>query len=90
MKLRTMEKSKEHVPIRMCLSCRTKRGKQELIRLTLDSYGQLVVDENKMKKGRGAYVCPDKSCWEILNDGNRLRRAFKREDMINFHVESPL
>ncbi len=73
-----MKKAKDHVPIRTCISCRTKKEKQGLIRLMLDSQGFLVRDVKGKGQGRGAYVCPDKSCLKILEKGNRLNRAFRR------------
>ncbi|MBW1827877.1 MAG: YlxR family protein [Deltaproteobacteria bacterium] len=80
-----MVKLKTAAPIRTCISCRTKKDKKKLIRLVLDVHGFVVRDDRGGGKGRGAYVCPDKSCWENLKKGNRLNRAFRKEGSIAFH-----
>ena len=77
-----MGRNKGHIPIRTCISCGTKRSKNELIRLVLDSQGQVVRDDLAKRQGRGAYVCPLKSCWESLRSGRRLNRAFNKEGNI--------
>jgi len=80
-----MVKRKAEAPIRTCISCRTKKDKEKLIRLVLDVHGFVVRDDRGIEKGRGAYVCPDKSCWEGLQKANRLARAFRKEGPIAFH-----
>jgi uncharacterized protein len=42
---------KGHVPVRMCIGCRSRRKKEELVRLTRNAEG-----------GRGLYLCPDADC----------------------------
>lgn len=69
---------KKHIPIRTCISCGTKRDKKELIRLVLDTQGSVVRDDNLKRNGRGAYVCPQKSCWEDLEKDKRLMKAFRK------------
>jgi len=70
--------NKTHIPIRTCISCGTKRDKKELIRLVLDVQGSVVRDGNLKGNGRGAYVCPRKSCWENLEKDKRLMKAFRK------------
>lgn len=82
-----MSRSKFHVPIRTCISCGTKKDKKDLNRLSLDARGFLIRDDKGKVPGRGAYVCDDKSCWEKLNKGNRLARAFRRGSK-DFHPDS--
>lgn len=53
----------KHIPVRQCMACRSRRPKQELLRIVL-SEGQPTIDPTGRKPGRGAYVCPDKpECW---------------------------
>ncbi|HEU4742006.1 MAG TPA: YlxR family protein [Meiothermus sp.] len=53
----------KHVPQRMCVACRTRRPKLELLRIVLTEQGP-VIDPSGRRPGRGAYVCPDKpECW---------------------------
>jgi predicted RNA-binding protein YlxR (DUF448 family) len=59
-----------HVPIRMCIGCRKKRKKEEMLRFVQNQDGVVCVDEKKKMSGRGFYLCPDLNC---------LRRAQKKE-----------
>ena len=61
-----MGKGKGHIPIRTCITCGAKREKNGLVRLVRDKEGQFVIDELQKRKGRGAYICKTKSCWEQL------------------------
>ncbi|WP_119314223.1 YlxR family protein [Calidithermus terrae] len=54
----------------MCVACRRRRPKRELLRVVLTPEGP-VIDPSGKKPGRGAYVCPDQpECWAE----KRLRR----------------
>jgi len=77
-----MGKGKGHIPIRSCISCGTKRSKNELVRLVLDGEGRLVRDDDGKRQGRGAYVCKSKSCQEGLLKNKRLGRAFRSKKTI--------
>ncbi|MFN4070324.1 MAG: YlxR family protein [Thermus caldifontis] len=53
----------KHVPIRMCVACRRRRPKGELLRILLVPEGFRLDPTGKLP-GRGAYVCPDNpECW---------------------------
>ena len=81
-RLNQMGRHKGHIPIRTCISCGTKRSKNELIRLVLDTHGLVVRDDFAKRQGRGAYVCPRKSCWESLRSRKLPNRAFRKEGHI--------
>jgi predicted RNA-binding protein YlxR (DUF448 family) len=51
-----------HIPTRMCIGCRGRKRKEEMVRLTQDSNGFLRVSEQKNFSGRGVYLCPDRTC----------------------------
>ncbi len=54
----------KHVPIRMCVVCRRRRPKHELLRILRTPEG-FILDFSGKQPGRGAYVCPDDpACWE--------------------------
>ncbi len=54
----------KHVPIRMCVVCRRRRPKRELLRILRTPEG-FILDFSGKQPGRGAYVCPDNpACWE--------------------------
>ena len=50
------------IPQRMCVGCREKRDKKDLLRVVRTPEGQLVLDATGKKSGRGAYVCRDPQC----------------------------
>jgi predicted RNA-binding protein YlxR (DUF448 family) len=70
---------RKHVPQRTCVACRQARPKRELIRIVRTPQGELVIDETGKRNGRGAYLCPDKACWEAAVRGGQLAKALKIE-----------
>ena len=62
---------KGHVPIRMCIGCRKKREKGEMIRFTQSSEGRVGVGERNHFHGRGLYLCPDPECLNMAKKKNR-------------------
>lgn len=77
-----MGNKRGHIPTRTCISCGAKRTKGELIRIVLDSNGVARRDISRKAKGRGAHICSNASCLEILKSSNRLNRAFKRDVLL--------
>ena len=59
----------QHVPVRRCAACRTRRPKRELLRFVRQSHG-VEVDPGQLRPGRGGYCCPDQACI-----GKALRRG---------------
>ncbi len=77
-----MSKGKGHIPIRMCIVCRTKRPKFELIRLTVDKNGFVRRDDKGKLGGRGAYVCPNEKCIkELMKKPQLLCRALRKDNI---------
>lgn len=72
-----MNKQKDHIPIRTCIACRTKKAKKEFLRLVLDGEGWVIVDSTGHAPGRGAYICKSKECWNALRKQKILARAFR-------------
>jgi predicted RNA-binding protein YlxR (DUF448 family) len=72
------------VPRRTCVACRSVRSKRELVRLVRTREGDIEIDTTGKKDGRGAYICPDRACWEKALQGQSLERtlrtALTRED----------
>ena len=60
------------VPMRMCVGCREKKPKRELIRAVRSPEGEVALDDTGKKAGRGAYVCKNAEC---------LRRALKQKQL---------
>ena len=82
-----MRRREGHIPVRTCVSCGAKRSKMDLIRLVLDAEGRVVRDDSGRRPGRGAYVCPVKTCWESLEKGGRLIRAFRSAGPLRFYFD---
>jgi predicted RNA-binding protein YlxR (DUF448 family) len=72
-----IRKRSKHIPQRTCIACRQKSDKKDLIRLVRTSNGNAEVDLSAKKPGRGAYLCPQKDCWEIGLQQNHLEHALR-------------
>jgi uncharacterized protein len=67
----------KHVPQRTCIACRKVGGKRGLVRLVRTAEGEVVVDASGKQAGRGAYLHPLRSCWEVGLKGNRIEQALR-------------
>lgn len=65
------------LPERTCIACRQVREKKDLIRLVTTEDGIAEIDLFGKKPGRGAYLCPRKTCWELALRKNRLDYALR-------------
>jgi predicted RNA-binding protein YlxR (DUF448 family) len=65
------------VPQRTCVACRSIKTKTELVRLVRTREGNIEIDVGGKKEGRGAYICPDRACWEKALQGQQLERTLK-------------
>ena len=63
-------------PQRMCVSCKRRFGKDELIRIS-KSGDSAVVDQNKNQNSRGIYVCKNIKCIDILKKSKSIERILK-------------
>ncbi|MHC1578265.1 MAG: RNase P modulator RnpM [Dehalococcoidia bacterium] len=72
-----MKVSSNRLPQRTCIACRQVKEKKELIRLVSTESGVVEVDQLGRKPGRGAYLCPSKTCWELALRKNRLDYALR-------------
>lgn len=67
------------VPLRMCIGCRGMKPKQELIRVVRGSDGNIDIDLNGKKPGRGAYICHDLQCFDKVKKHNLLEHTFHQK-----------
>ena len=72
-----MSQQNRQIPTRTCVVCRTKRQRDELIRLVKTPEGQILFDSTGRMDGRGAYVCADADHWGEGIDRGRLKNALK-------------
>ncbi|MFQ5752179.1 MAG: RNase P modulator RnpM [bacterium] len=71
-----------HQPVRTCLACRQKKFKHELLRIVRTPEGNVEIDVEATKSGRGAYLCYKIECF---------RTAMKRKSInqnLNVNVDS--
>ena len=64
---------------RTCVGCQQVHPKAQLIRLVCGPTGQVLPDIHGKLPGRGAYLCPLRSCAEQAFKSMRWREAFRRE-----------
>jgi predicted RNA-binding protein YlxR (DUF448 family) len=72
-----MRAKSKHLPQRTCIACRQVKEKKALIRLVSTKNGIAEIDVFGEKPGRGAYLCPNKNCWELALRKNRLDYALR-------------
>jgi hypothetical protein len=68
---------RKQVPLRTCVACRAVRPKRELTRIVRTAAGEIVVDPTGKRNGRGAYLCPQRGCWEKAIRGRQLEHALR-------------
>ncbi|MCC7366395.1 MAG: YlxR family protein [Dehalococcoidia bacterium] len=66
-----------HVPQRTCIGCRQEAGKRAFIRIVRTPEGRVAVDETGRANGRGAYLHPERACWERALKGGTITYALK-------------
>ena len=64
------------IPMRQCTGCREMKPKGELIRVVKSPEGEISLDPQGKKPGRGAYVCPNVDCLKRSVKSRALERAF--------------
>lgn len=73
-----------NIPQRMCVSCRKRHDKTDLIRISKLN-DQAVVDNNKEHAGRGIYICKNIKCLELLKKNKATERMLKVSLDDDFH-----
>ena len=67
------------VPMRMCLACRESKPKGELIRVVKNKEGEIFLDKTGKANGRGAYLCPNRACFDKAIKSRAIQRALEVE-----------
>lgn len=68
-------------PLRMCMVCRQRKEKQELIRIAYQKERGAEIDHSGNMPGRGAYLCKKGDCIAQAQRRKALERAFS--DSVN-------
>ncbi len=63
-------------PLRMCMVCRKRMEKHQLIRIAKSPSGEIAIDLDGKQPGRGAYLCRNRDCLEKAQKRRALERAF--------------
>ena len=64
------------IPERMCVACREKKPKQQLVRIVHSKEDDAVtLDTTGKKNGRGAYICHTDACLRRAQKSRALQRA---------------
>lgn len=64
-------------PQRMCVSCKERHDKKDLLRVVLGDDGNIVFDPTGKHPGRGAYLCKKESCIMLEIKAHRISRGLK-------------
>ena len=71
--------AEKKIPMRKCLGCNEMKPKRELVRVVKSPEGEISIDLIGKKSGRGAYVCPDKKCFDKARKGKRFEKALETQ-----------
>ena len=63
----------------MCIGCRQKKDKRELLRIVRTPEGVTEIDRSGKKSGRGAYICSDKSCLQKALNSKAIQKVLQVE-----------
>ena len=74
-------------PLRMCIACKNMMPKAEMLKIVKNRNGEIKIDENFKKEGRGAYICKNVNCVNLLVKKKLLNRAFKCNIDESFYFE---
>jgi predicted RNA-binding protein YlxR (DUF448 family) len=67
------------IPMRMCVSCRERFAKKDLIRIVASTDGTVQVDPTGRMPGRGAYVCHNPECMKKAVEHSQFDRGLHRK-----------
>ncbi|HEU5222760.1 MAG TPA: YlxR family protein [Candidatus Lumbricidophila sp.] len=63
-------------PVRTCIGCRSRAPRSSLLRVVfLD--GRVVPDDTATRPGRGAWLHPDRGCFELATRKRAFGRALR-------------
>lgn len=60
---------------RTCIACGASRLKSDLVRFVRTADGATAIDPTGKAPGRGAYICPDGTCFATARKRNKLGAA---------------
>ncbi len=81
---------RKKIPVRLCLSCRSRQEKKAMIRIIRTPEGKIEIDPTGKKSGRGTYVCPDTACIEKITQktlSSALKSTLGKTEVKNLQEE---
>lgn len=69
---------------RMCVACRNRKPKEELVRIANDN-GYAKIDNLKKCSGRAVYVCKNEKCVNLFIKSNAVKRLLKTDSSNEFY-----
>lgn len=79
-----------HVPMRTCIGCGKQSPKRELIRIVKTKEGDVFLDVTGKVRGRGANLCQDNKCFDIVLKGGKLERSLGLEKPLSSETKEIL
>ena len=67
--------TEKKTPLRRCAGCGEQKAKNEFIRVVRRPDGSVGLDATGRQNGRGAYLCPKKSCLAKAKKSGRIARG---------------
>lgn len=67
----------KRIPERQCVGCQEQKPKRSMVRVVLTPTGDIVIDASGKMAGRGAYICPQRSCFDQAKKRRSLDRGLK-------------
>lgn len=64
-------------PVRTCVACRSKDGRDDLVRWVAAEDGRVALDARAARSGRGAWVHPTRKCVSLMVKRHAAERALK-------------
>jgi hypothetical protein len=64
-------------PVRTCVACRSKDGRDDLVRWVAAEDGRVALDARAVRSGRGAWVHPTRKCVSLMVKRHAAERALK-------------
>ena len=72
---------------RSCVICRTKKNKNELLRIVRNKENIIKIDEKGKESGRGAYICYNMNCLEKAKKTKKLEKSLETKIDENIYLE---
>ncbi len=65
------------IPMRKCVACQETKPKKELLRIVRTPDKNIEIDVKGKKSGRGAYICYELTCLQILKKKKLLEKMLE-------------